>query len=38
MSMKLISLGAAVAPAGMAGLTTPMRLDIINKLTTDPLA
>lgn len=38
MSMNMISIGAATAPAGMAGLTTPMRIEIINKRTTDPLA
>jgi hypothetical protein len=37
-SMKLDGLGAAAAPAGMTGLITPMRIEVINRRTTNPLA
>lgn len=36
-SMKCNLLGAAVAPAGMTGLTAPLKIDVVNKRTTDPL-
>lgn len=38
MSMKCQLLGAAAAPAGMTGLTAPLKIDVVNKRTTDPLA
>lgn len=37
-SMKCNLLGAAAAPAGMAGLTAPLKVDVVNKRITDPLA
>lgn len=37
-TMKLDGVGALVAPAGMTGLTAPMRIEVVNKRTTNPLA
>lgn len=37
-SMKGNILGAAAAPAGMTGLTAPMKIEVVNKRTTNPLA
>jgi hypothetical protein len=37
-TMKLDGVGAAVAPLGMTDLTAPMRIEVINKRTTNPLA
>lgn len=37
-SMNLKGMGAAAAPAGMTGLTAPMRIEVTNKRTTNPLA
>lgn len=36
-SMKCNILGASAAPAGMVGLTAPMKIDVVNKRTTNPL-
>ncbi len=38
MSMQCRFYGASAAPLGMAALTTPMKIDVVNKRTTDPLA
>lgn len=37
-SMKCNLLGAAAAPAGMTDLTAPLKIDVVNTRTTDPLA
>lgn len=38
MSMQCKFLGASAAPLGMTALTAPMKIDVVNKRTTDPLA
>jgi hypothetical protein len=37
-SMNLKGIGASAAPAGMTTLTAPMRMEVVNKRTTNPLA
>ena len=37
-SMNLKGIGASAAPTGMTSLTTPMRIEVVNTRTTDPLA
>ncbi|KJR98789.1 MAG: hypothetical protein VR65_20015 [Desulfobulbaceae bacterium BRH_c16a] len=37
-SMNLKGIGASTAPAGMTALTAPMRIEVVNKRTTNPLA
>ncbi|MBU0665349.1 MAG: hypothetical protein KJ990_12510 [Proteobacteria bacterium] len=38
MSMKCTLMGASAAPAGMTALTAPLKIDVVNTRTTDPLA
>jgi len=37
-SMNLKGIGASAAPAGMTTLTAPMRIEVVNELTANPLA
>jgi hypothetical protein len=37
-TMKLDCVGAAAAPLGMTALTAPLRIEVVNKRTTNPLA
>jgi len=36
--MNLKGIGASTAPAGMTTLTAPMRIEVVNKRITNPLA